>query len=57
MRKLILTTVFTAVFITVCSFNIVANRIKIVVIADLHYTHPSLIVEWGEAFDHYLNRE
>lgn len=33
----------------------VAQTVRIGVISDLHYTHPSLIVERGKALDDYLN--
>jgi hypothetical protein len=33
----------------------VAQTVRIGVVSDLHYTHPSLIVERGKALDTYLN--
>jgi len=33
----------------------IAQTVRIGVVSDLHYTHPSLIVERGKALDDYLN--
>ncbi|ULB33322.1 MULTISPECIES: metallophosphoesterase family protein [Proteiniphilum] len=39
------------------AFNtpLIAQKVRIGVISDLHYSHPSLIVERGKALDDYLN--
>lgn len=38
-----------------CSISLTAQTVRIGVISDIHYTHPSLIVERGKALDDYLN--
>jgi len=35
----------------------IAQTVRIGVASDLHYTHPSLIVERGKALDDYLNAD
>ncbi|MDD2245878.1 MAG: metallophosphoesterase [Proteiniphilum sp.] len=37
------------------STPLIAQKVRIGVISDLHYSHPSLIVERGKALDDYLN--
>jgi len=47
-------TLITIVLFT-CSIPMIAQTVRIGVASDLHYTHPSLIVERGKALDDYLN--
>lgn len=48
----------TLLFLVIAIFSSVrAQNAKIGVISDLHYTHPSLIVEKGKALDDYLHRD
>jgi len=54
--SIVIYTLTTFVFYT-CCISMTAQTVSIGVISDVHYTHPSLIVERGKALDDYLNSD
>lgn len=55
MKRII--TAFILLLVVALAHNCKAQETKIGVISDLHYTHPSLIVEAGKALDQYLQQD
>lgn len=54
--RIVFSTLAAFVFFT-GSIYLTAQTIRIGVVSDIHYTHPSLIVERGKALDDYLNSD